>query len=201
MNELGPFVAAVLKDKVMDDLLKEKQRLQKEIRHLQRKVRANQHYVEITGPEGFLVYAEANEYLCVVDSLNTCWAGDLLDTEVWIAGQKLTTIGEIAESEDSWVKRPPGLDTVTIGRRSAEPKKLIFGIFYTDDEEKEMIWKALTDPSEENRKCLKNSCASRIVWEDIELHTKVDAPTEYCSLEREWKEFSDDSNDDHNNDV
>ena len=76
-----------------------------------------------------------------------------------------------------------------------------FGIFYTDEEEKEVIWKALTDPSEENRKCLKNSCASTIVWEDIDLHTKDGAPAEYCSLEREWQEFSDNGNVDHGNDV
>ena len=109
MSNLAPFVAAVLKDKAVDDLLKEKNRLKEDNQRMKKKLRANQHYVEITGPGGFLVYAEANEYLCVVDSLNTCWAGDLLDTEVWIAGKKLTTIGEIAESEDSWVKGPPAI--------------------------------------------------------------------------------------------
>ena len=200
MSNLAPFVAAVLKDKTVEDLLNEKKRLEEDNQRMQKKLRANQHYVEITCPGGFLVYAEANEYLCVVDTLNTCWAGDLLDTEVWIAGKKITTIREIAESKDSWAKGRPSLDTVTIGRRSAEPKKLRFGIFYTDEEEKEMIWKALTDPSKENQKRLA-SCACRIVWEDIDLHTKVGAPTEYCSLEREWKNFSDNSSDDHGKDV
>jgi cell division septum initiation protein DivIVA len=200
MSDLAPFVAAVMKDKAVEGLLEENKRLENKVQQLQTKLNANQHYVEITGPGGTLIYAEANEHLCLVDGLNTCWARDLLDIELWIAGEKVTTIQDIAKSEDKLIRHHRTLSTIWIARPAAEPKELKLTVEIEDAEDKESVIKALTNPSDENRERLTN-CAGIIIWEDIDLHTKDGAPTEYCSLEREWQEFSDNGNDEHENDV
>ena len=202
MSDLAPFVAAVMKDKAVEGLLEENKRLENKVQELQNKLNANQHYVEITGPGGTLIYAEANEHLSVVDGLNTCWASDLLDIELWIAGRKVTTIQDIAKSDDKLIRHHPSLATISIARPTAEPKELKLTVELEDAEDKERVTKALTNPSEKNREHLAN-CTGIIVWQHIELHTD-DAPAEYCSLERNWREFIDHNgrgnNDDDNDD-
>jgi hypothetical protein len=85
MSDLASFVAAILRDTVVDEL-------QKEVTELRRKVQANQADVEITGPGGFPTCAafdlkeDGNSIYCLQSTAKICYAQDLLNVEIHIRG-------------------------------------------------------------------------------------------------------------------
>ena len=181
--------------------LRKANRLLKEENKLLRKERlkweANQSYVEITSPHGLLIYAMANEHSYIMCGPNCCFTSDLLDLELWIAGKKVTTFLEIAESNDKTITeaRDGNMGGIRIQRRRQEPKSLtiIFeDISSTDIDEKDVVKNVFDDPSPANRKQLED-CPSVLRWEHLDLHDK-NAPAEYSSLDRDWRQFVDDDN-------
>lgn len=129
MSDLAPFVAAVVRDKTIADLLEENEKLRW-------RVEANRQDVELTGPGGVVVYVGYDRNGSI--TVQRCTLHDLKDLEVHIRGMgKVLTFRDMTKSgnwtchfdgESFWLKAQEGSST-TVSLLSFELESSI-----TDDE-------------------------------------------------------------------
>jgi hypothetical protein len=102
MSDLAPFVAAALRDKVVEDLQQENAGL----RRFKEIVEANRSDIEITGPRGFPTYASADigdvendlsPILSFYMSNKSCFLSRLMESEIHIFGRRVTSFSEIVD--------------------------------------------------------------------------------------------------------